>query len=92
MKKLLIINHYAMPLKFGGWNRHFNLAKYLYEQGIMTTIIASSFLHHNNIDIIKQTDKGVYNEENVKFQFVKTTRYKGNRISRILNIFSFYFK
>jgi glycosyltransferase involved in cell wall biosynthesis len=88
--KLLIINHYAnIPSEPGG-TRHFDLAKNLIKLGWDVTIVASSVNHFNSQDRLRSSLKSkieVY--EGIKFLWIKTNRYFGNSLGRIINILAF---
>ncbi|MCE1157227.1 MAG: glycosyltransferase family 4 protein [Spirochaetia bacterium] len=85
------IHHYASLPTHSGFLRPYYFAKYLKEYGIQCTIFASSFLHFSNRNLIKQEDKNCYDElyEGIKFKYVKSSNYRGNSISRLINIFTF---
>ncbi|MEZ0537914.1 glycosyltransferase family 4 protein [Caldicellulosiruptoraceae bacterium PP1] len=90
MKKIWIMNHYAIPPRIGGITRHFDFAEELAKRGYDVTIFASSFDHKTREETLEKGLK--YKEEkisNVKFVWIKTTPYKKNDLKRVLNIISF---
>lgn len=90
MKKVWILNHYAIPPKVGGITRHFDFAKQLAERGYSVTIFASSFDHKQRVEMLEKGKKFKIEEyEKVKFVWIKTFPYKKNDIKRLFNIFSY---
>lgn len=93
MNNVWFINHYAQaPYNFGG-TRHFCLAKYLKQQGWDSSIIASSTEINTSKQLID--DKKPYKYEyidGVHFVRLKTISYKGNGVSRMLNMLQFSLK
>lgn len=76
---------------FDEGGRHYSFAKYLLKEGYNPVIFCSSEGHNNEYGV--EIDKGVYRtkqKNDIKFVFIKTTRYEGNGISRIRNMLSFY--
>jgi glycosyltransferase involved in cell wall biosynthesis len=91
IKTIWIFNHYANTPKTGASLRHFFFGEELIKRGYSVTVFASNEIHtsQNSVDTygkkyIEKTDEGV------PFVFVKTRKYKGNGISRVLNIISFF--
>ena len=85
-----LINHYAVPIKYYPLARTTNFAKYLIRQGHNVTIFAASAVHNSNINLI--SDKSLFTEldvDSIKYVLIKTSQYKGNGISRIINMFQF---
>ncbi len=90
-KTIWILNHYATTPSNGPLPRHYYLAKRFMKAGYNVSIFASNQLHatDNEVSIRKGFFREI-TENGVRFIFVKTIRYHGNGIKRILNIFSFY--
>lgn len=85
-----LINHYAVPIKYYPLARTTNFAKYLIRQGHNVTIFSASAVHNSNINLI--SDKSLFTEldvDSIKYVLIKTSQYKGNGISRIINMFQF---
>ena len=87
--KILIFNHYAIPPSQGGGTRHHSLACELISRNHKVHIIASSFNHATLTETClyghNETSKCRI-ENGVPFVWIKTTPYKGNSLSRILNM------
>lgn len=85
-----IINHYAIPPSLGGLNRHYYFKKYLERMGYKVRIFTCARIHNSEVDLSDNnqlfTEKTVDGEEYV---FVKSPAYRGNGVSRIINMFSF---
>lgn len=91
-KKIWILNHYATNMYFNEGGRHYWFAENLIKQGYVPTIFCAN-VRHNTDDVIDVENGKLYstdNKDNIPFVFVKTTEYKGNGKSRILNMVSFY--
>ncbi len=95
IKNILIINHYATPSQYGGLNRHHYFAKYLQEEGYVVTILSSSAVHNSDVNFIDEKYSKIYKKnkvDGVDYLHIKTSQYKGNKISRIVNMLQFYFR
>ena len=92
-KTIWIMNHYATTPENGPLPRHYYLAKRFAKQGYRVIIFASNQLHATGTEV--EVKKGRFTEvvedEDIIFAFLKTYRYKGNGIKRIINMISFYF-
>lgn len=90
-KNIWIWNHYATDMFFDEGGRHYSFAKYLLKERYNPVIFCSSEGHNNSYGV--EIEKGVYRtkqKNDIKFVFIKTSKYEGNGISRIRNMFSFY--
>jgi glycosyltransferase involved in cell wall biosynthesis len=88
-----LINHYAVPIKYYPLARTTNFAKYLIRQGHNVTIFAASAVHNSDVNLI--SDKSVFAEitdDSIKYVLINTSQYKGNGISRIINMFQFAYR
>lgn len=85
-----LINHYAVPPALYPLARTSCFAKYLEKLGHTVTIFAASTVHNSDINLIE--GKKAYREETVdgvRYVYVRTCRYRGNGIKRIINMFQF---
>ncbi len=92
MKNAWILNHYATEPVGTGSTRHFSIAKYLKDHGWNTTVIAASVEHatgRQRIESSALSDTQEY--EGVGFLWLKTPRYTGNGLSRMLNMLVYTF-
>ena len=88
-KQLFIINHYSGNKEVGMEYRHMYLSKYLKNNEYEVTIFSSSFSH---LYISPPSFKGICkieNYKNYKQVWVKSNRYKGNNVFRLLNMLFF---
>lgn len=87
MKKICYLHHYASTPEKSGLLRPYFFSKYNTEYDM--TIIASSFLHYSNEQLIK--DKVLFKSEENDFSTFYYVRCRGydNLISRALNMFDF---
>lgn len=91
--KVWILNHYAIPPKYGGLNRHFYFSKNLKSMNVDTKIFTASKIHNSNNNFMSG-QKGLSREvsfEGVKYEFVKTGEYSNNGIKRIFSFAQFPF-
>lgn len=89
---ILLVNHYAGSPQMGMEFRPYYFAKEWIKLGHNVTILAAnnSHLRKRNISIAKSFTEEIIDE--IKYIWVKTPKYKGNGISRVINIFSFVLK
>lgn len=83
--KILYINHYAGHLNYGMEFRPFYFAREWKKQGHETLIVGASFSHLRK----KNPQHGFEKKDGVQYLWLKTPKYKGNGIGRVLNIFFF---
>ena len=92
MRRFWIFNHYATTPKTGPLLRHYYFAEYLKEKDIETTVFAANELHQTGTSVDTMGKPYLRTEEEgVPFVFVKTSKYRGNGISRVFNMLSFFF-
>lgn len=85
-----ILNHYASTMFVNSGGRHYWFSKYLIKNGNSPSIFCSNIVHETGEKI---PVKGLYKEEkkdNIDFFIFKTIKYRGNTLSRLLNIFSYF--
>lgn len=90
-KNIWIWNHYATNMFFDEGGRHYSFAKYLLKKEYNPVIFCSNEGHNSDYQV--EINEGTYKTDQkngIKFVFVKTTKYRGNGVSRILNMLSFY--
>ncbi|MCE1168337.1 MAG: glycosyltransferase family 4 protein [Sphingobacteriia bacterium] len=85
---VLIINHYAGSLQYGMSYRPYYLAREWVKMGHNVAIIGASYSHLRN----KQPDSGHEEIDQIQFLWLKTIRYKGNGLGRIISIIQFVIK
>ncbi len=91
MKNVWIMNHYATEMYINEGGRHYWFAKYLSKSGYSPLIISASTLHTVDAQITKTRNRIVNrSDKEVPFVFVKSSSYKGNGLSRLKNMISFY--
>lgn len=86
-----IINHYAMPPEYEMRVRNNKMAKYLMGNGHSVKIISASTLHNTDIDLLETSNLKIVEKtyDGLEFVHIKTSKYKGNGIKRILNHLQF---
>jgi hypothetical protein len=91
---ILYINHYAGSVYHGMEYRPYHLAKEWIKSGHKVTIIAANYSHlrHNNPPIIQK--QNYINEliDGIEYFWIKTPKYSGNGIKRLLNILTFLYR
>ncbi|MDA3909726.1 MAG: glycosyltransferase family 4 protein [Bacteroidales bacterium] len=89
---ILIINHYAGSLDHGMEFRPWYLAKKWQEAGHKVFILSASFAHTRKKQPIVKHELQSEIVNGIEYLWLKTPKYSGNGISRILNMFSFTHK
>jgi glycosyltransferase involved in cell wall biosynthesis len=86
---ILLINHYAGTPDMGMEFRPYHMAREWTKLGHNVTILASSYSHlrRKNIDTNTNFEENLI--DGIKYVWVKTPKYNGNGLHRVLNIFSF---
>ena len=91
-KRIWMINHYATNMYYDAAGRHQSLAKHLVKKGYEVVIFCANTIHNSN-DSVDLGDALFIEKEgpdDVKYVFVKTSPYKGNGLSRIMNMVEFW--
>ena len=91
-KNIWIINYYTAPSEYAYNQRYIKIIPFLINKGYNITVISSSYLRRHNIDLSegKQYCSKEYN--GVSFIHIKSLKYEGNGIKRMLSIFFFSIK
>lgn len=89
-----MLNLYAMPPEYEVRTRTNTMAKYLMRSGHKVKIISASTIHNTNINLMENENGALLEKKygNLEFVHVKTSNYKGNGLSRIINHFQFAFR
>ena len=90
--KILLINHYAGSLEMGMEYRPYYMGREWAKSGHDVTIICASFAHVRKEQPIVKKDFQEEENAGIKYVYLKTPKYEGNGIGRILNMFVFVFK
>ncbi|MCI6225765.1 MAG: glycosyltransferase family 4 protein [Clostridiales bacterium] len=88
--KIWLINHYAVPPQYYPLARQNYFARYLMQAGHEVTIFAASTVHNSDLNLIE--DNTPYREDvvdGVHYVLIRCKGYRGNGISRILNMLEF---
>lgn len=89
---ILLVNHYAGSPQHGMEVRHFYLGEEWVKLGHKVTIVAASFTHLRSMTGKSRVQRSLISEEqveNVRYIWLKTPKYLGNGIGRILNMLAF---
>lgn len=86
---ILLINHYAGSDLMGMEYRPFYFAREWVADGHKVTILAADFSHLRNDHPVVRSDLELTEEEGVRFRWLRTNRYHGNGVSRIVNMATF---
>ena len=89
---ILYINHYAGSDIHGMEFRPFYLAKEWKKKGFNTTIVAADFSHLRKVNPDISKDFQESDIEGIKYCWIKTKRYKGNGIPRVMSMLQFVSK
>jgi glycosyltransferase involved in cell wall biosynthesis len=89
---ILLINHYAGSPELGMEYRPFYLSREWARKGHNVTILAASFAHirRNQPKVSKDFTEEIISS--IKYVWIKTPKYKGNGLGRIMNMFVFVYK
>ena len=89
-KHIWIVNFHTAPPEYVSQPRYIKLIPYLQSEGYNVTIITQSYLRKLHINFVEKHDKfTVKNYDNIDFIHIKSIKYKGNGIGRMLAIFLF---
>lgn len=86
---ILLINHYAGSVKLGMEYRPYYLAREWVRTGHEVTIVASSFSHLRTSSPPLTSTVTTEKIDGINYLWIKTPKYYGNGIGRVVNIFSF---
>ena len=88
-----MISQYTGQPEYNGDMRNYEWGKFLVNQGNHVYILCSSWIHGTNIDILEENEKYrvVDDPSGIVYLYVKSSHYRDNGISRILNMLEFYF-
>lgn len=90
MKRIWVLNHYAMPSELGPMVRHYEFARQLIGRGYEVRIISSSAIHNTNINMINGSSRLLEREyAKIPFIFVKTRSYSGNGMDRVIGMLEY---
>lgn len=87
--RILLINHYAGSDFHGMEFRPFHMAHQWVKSGHDVTIMAGSFSHLRNRNPIVEGHAAEELLAGVRYRWLKTRRYQGNGVGRMLSIFDF---
>lgn len=86
---ILLINHYAGSDKHGMEFRPFYMAREWVKGGNDVTIVAADYSHLRKYNPEVEKDFTVEMIEGVRYVWIKTPKYSGNGVGRIINILTF---
>lgn len=86
---ILLINHYAGSDKHGMEFRPFYMAREWVKNGNEVTIVAADYSHLRKYNPEIADDFTVEIIEGVRYVWIKTPKYSGNGVGRIINILTF---
>lgn len=87
--RILLINHYAGSELHGMEFRPHQLARHWAQAGHDVTVVAGSFSHLRNKNPVAEACVTQEMIAGVRYRWIRTRKYSGNGIDRILNIFDF---
>ena len=91
--KILLVNHYAGSPFYGMEFRPYYFAREWINSGHEVKIIAADYAHVRKKQPELLNKKSSYqNIDGIDYIWLKTTRYQGNGIRRVFNIFNFLFR
>jgi len=91
-KNIWFFHHYAVPPDLSGQIRPYNFGKRLQAYDMEATVFAASYLHHSEVNLIKDSRACLVNEEwGLPFVFVNTPSSATGLMARVKNMAAFYF-
>lgn len=89
-KHIWIVNFHTAPPEYVSQPRYIKLIPYLQAEGYKVTIITQSYLRKLNIEFVDRDRKfSIRKYDNFDFIHIKSLKYKGNGIGRMISIFMF---
>lgn len=89
IKKIWLVNHYAMPPELEPRLRTIKFAEYLTKAGYDVTIFGASSMHNMDLNLISGKEDFIEKQYGIlKFVHVRTRSYK-NYFERVLNLLEF---
>lgn len=89
MKKIWLVNHYAMPPEFEPRLRTIKFAEYLIKKGYDVTIFGASSMHNMKLNLINGSEDYIKKQYGIlKFVHVRAKSYS-NYFERVLNLLEF---
>jgi len=90
MKRVWMLNHYAVEPGSSGGTRHYHLAEHLQAYGWRANILAASVEFNSGRQRLKLHEKHrLETFEGIPFSWVRTPQYKGNGGGRMLNMLTY---
>lgn len=90
-EKVWIVCHYAQQPPYNTMLRYHNWGKELIKRGYEVTIVAASTVHNTDIDVVEELGRSENLCGGISYIYIKTPKYSGNGLKRILNMLSFCF-
>ncbi len=90
-KTIWFVNHYSYPNNVYPHQRTNNYAKLFQRDGYEVRVFCSSFVHRTSINLIANNFKSEELIDEIPYTIIKTSKYDGNGLKRILNIAQFFF-
>ena len=91
-KIAFLISHYSPEPQYWGMPRYYEWGKRLISEGFDVYLLCASAIHSSDLNIIeKGKDFCVRVNQGIKYVYIRTSSYSGNGLSRIKNLFDFYF-
>ncbi len=89
--RVWIVNHYAALPTDGAGTRHFDLGRVLARRGHTVVVFASSYGHFGRSDALAGSKRlaGTQRVARVVFRWIRTPRYTGSGLPRIVNMLVF---
>lgn len=87
--KILLTNHYAGTLEYGGATRPYQLAKEWVRAGHEVTIVAASWVHGRGAPPSVEGSITVEYVDGIRYIWLKTPIYSGNGLRRVANMMTF---
>lgn len=90
--KIWYINHYSGSPEEFAYGRPFNISKAMIKLGLEVRVICSSFHHLMRKPSIQKNNFKHASKDGVQYTWVKSNKYKGNGLGRLVNMILFAWK
>ena len=89
--RIWLINNYNTLPEHGQFTRNYYFGKTLKEFGHEPVVFIGSHPHNTDLQLIEGSDKyKIYQKDPFPWVLIRTRKYKGSKISRVISMFDFY--
>ncbi|MDC7717897.1 glycosyltransferase family 4 protein [Vogesella sp. DC21W] len=86
---ILLINHYAGSIRHGMEFRPYYMAREWQKLGHKVMIVAATESHVRTVRPVSDKSVSIEDIDGITYAWLRTTKYNGNGVGRVINMFSF---